>query len=46
LFGFVAQAADQVADPPVPHPLVVPPPGIQGQHTARVADLHRAHPVG
>ena len=39
-FGLVFQAADQVTDPPVPDPLVVPPPGAQGQYPARVANLH------
>jgi hypothetical protein len=43
--GLVLQARQEVADAPVPDPLVVPPAGGQGQHAARVTDLQRADPA-
>ena len=46
LLSLAGQAADQVSDPPVPHPLVMPPARTHRQHPARVADLQRAHPMG
>jgi hypothetical protein len=36
--GLVPQHQQQVANSPVPQTLVVPPPGLQGQHTARIAN--------
>jgi hypothetical protein len=45
LLSLIGQAADQVTDPPVPHPLVMPPPSTQRQHPPRVTDLQRPHPV-
>ena len=39
--GLVAQRGDQVPDPPSADPLVMPPPGIQTEHAARVADRQR-----
>ena len=38
----VRQGADQVPDPPGADPLVVPPPGVQAEDAARVADGQRA----
>jgi hypothetical protein len=38
LFGLVFQAAEEVADPPGPDALVVPPPGLKIQHPAWVPD--------
>ena len=40
--GLVPQGADEAADPPVPHPLVMPAVGIQVQDAARVPDRQGA----
>jgi len=39
--GLVAQRGDQVPDPPSADPLVMPPPGVQTEHAARVTDRQR-----
>jgi hypothetical protein len=44
LFGFVGQTPDQVPDPPVPDPFVVPTPRLGAQDAARVPDGQCAHP--
>jgi hypothetical protein len=43
--GLVFQGADEVADPPVPGPLIVMPPRVLVQDAARVADRQRPDPV-
>jgi hypothetical protein len=43
--GLVLEAGQEVADPPVPDPLVVPAAGVQGQHAAGVADPQGADPA-
>jgi hypothetical protein len=43
--GLIRQGADQVSDPPVPGPLVVPPACLEGQHAAGVPDRQGADPV-
>lgn len=45
LFCLVGQTADQVPDPPITNPFVVPAPGPQAQDAARVPDLERADPA-
>src|SRR5437879_5866002 len=45
LFCLVGQAADQMTDPPVTNPLVMPAPGRQPEYAARVTDLQRPDPT-
>jgi hypothetical protein len=44
-FGLVPKRAQQVADPPGPSALVVPPPRVQAENAARVTDCHGANAV-
>jgi hypothetical protein len=43
--GLVAQRGDQIPNAPGAHPLVVPPPCVQAENAAGVADRQRADPV-
>ncbi|HXZ70233.1 MAG TPA: hypothetical protein VEH31_05075, partial [Streptosporangiaceae bacterium] len=43
--GLVFERADQVADAPVSGALIVPPPGLDAEHAAGVADGQGADPL-